>query len=80
MSRSSACIPSSATATPPTNNGSKSVTASFRRPWHSKYGIVGPLCLYTERNLFMLLLEAGASVLRTMTSTYGNVKGVAVRV
>lgn len=46
----------------------------------SKYGIVGPLCLYTERNLFMLLLEAGASVLRTMTSTYGNVKGVAVRV
>lgn len=45
-----------------------------------KYGIASPLCLYTERNLFMLLLEAGASVLRTMTTTYGNVKGVAVRV
>ena len=30
--------------------------------------------------LFMLLLEAGASVLRTMTTTHGNVKGVAVRV
>lgn len=45
-----------------------------------KYGIAGPVCLYTERNLFMLLLEAGASVLRTLTTTYGNVKGVAVRV
>lgn len=45
-----------------------------------KYGIAGPVCLYTERNLFMLLLEAGGSVLRTMTTTYGNVKGVAVRV
>lgn len=45
-----------------------------------KYGIHQPVCLYTERNLFMLLLEAGASVLRTLTTTYGNVKGVAVRV
>lgn len=45
-----------------------------------KYGIKGPVCLYTERNLFMLLLDAGASVLRTLTTTYGNVKGVAVRV
>lgn len=45
-----------------------------------KYGIHHPVCLYTERNLFMLLLEAGASVLRTLTTTYGNVKGVAVRV
>ncbi|HEX6734127.1 MAG TPA: class I SAM-dependent methyltransferase [Azonexus sp.] len=45
-----------------------------------KYGIEQPVCLYTERNLFMLLLEAGASVLRTLTTTYGNVKGVAVRV
>lgn len=45
-----------------------------------KYGIDGPVCLYTERNLFMLLLEAGASVLRTLTTTYGNVQGVAVRV
>lgn len=46
----------------------------------SKYGIRGPVCLYSERNLFMLLLEAGASVLRTLTTTYGNVKGIAVRV
>ena len=45
-----------------------------------KYNIRQPVCLYTERNLFMLLLEAGASVLRTLTTTYGNVKGVAVRV
>ena len=46
----------------------------------SKYGISGPVCLYTERNLFLLLLEAGASVLRTLTTTYGNVKAIAVRV
>ena len=45
-----------------------------------KYDIRQPVCLYTERNLFMLLLEAGASVLRTLTSTYGNIKGIAVRV
>lgn len=45
-----------------------------------KYGIKDPVCLYSERNLFMLLLEAGGSVLRTFTTTHGNVKGVAVRV
>ena len=45
-----------------------------------KYGIRQPVCLYSERNLFMLLLEAGTSVLRTLTTTYGNVKGIAVRV
>lgn len=44
------------------------------------YPMKGPVCLYTERNLFMLLLESGASVLRTSTTTYGNVKAVAVRV
>jgi hypothetical protein len=44
------------------------------------YAMPGKLCLYTERNLFMLLLESGASVLRTFTTTYGNVKAVAVRV
>lgn len=46
----------------------------------AQYGIEGPVCLYSERNLFLLLLESGASVLRTFTSTYGNVKAVAVRV
>lgn len=45
-----------------------------------KYGIEDSVCLYAERNLFMLLLETGASVLRTLTTTYGNVKGIAVRV
>lgn len=45
-----------------------------------KYNINYPVCLYTERNLFMLLLEAGASVLRTLTTTHGNVKGIGVRV
>lgn len=45
-----------------------------------KYSHHAPVCLYSERNLFMLLLDAGASVLRTLTTTYGNVQGVAVRV
>lgn len=54
--------------------------APLAPPLAKKYGIDAPLCLYTERNLFMLLLESGASVLRTLTTTYGNVKGIAVRV
>lgn len=45
-----------------------------------KYDIHGEVCLYSERDLFLLLLESGASVLRTMTTTWGNVKAVAVRV
>lgn len=45
-----------------------------------KYELHDPVCLYTERNLFMLFLEAGASVLKTLTTTYGNVQGIAVRV
>lgn len=65
--------------------------AGSERPIEERYGLLSPaiaqkycidhpVCLYTERNLFLLLLEAGASVLRTLTTTYGNVKGVAVRV
>ncbi len=45
-----------------------------------KYSVHGPVCLYTERDLFCLVLETGGSVLRTFTTTHGNVKGVAVRV
>lgn len=45
-----------------------------------RYSIQGKVCLYSERNLFALILEAGGSVLRTLTTTHGNVKGVAVRV
>ncbi|WP_371323840.1 hypothetical protein VX159_15835 [Dechloromonas sp. ZY10] len=44
-----------------------------------KYGISSDICLYTERDLFMLLLESGASVLRTMTTSYGSVKAVGGR-
>lgn len=54
--------------------------ASLAPELAEKYAIPGPVCLYTERNLFLLLLEAGASVLRTLTTTYGNIKGIAVRV
>jgi len=45
-----------------------------------KYDVHHPVCLYSERNLVTLLMEAGGSVLRTFTTTHGNVKGVAVRV
>jgi hypothetical protein len=45
-----------------------------------KYDIRNEVCLYSERDLFLLLLESGASVLRTMTTIWGNVKAVAVRV
>lgn len=45
-----------------------------------KYDLHGEVCLYSERDLFLLLLDSGASVLRTMTTTWGNVKAVAVRV
>ncbi len=45
-----------------------------------KYDIHHEVCLYAERDLFLLLLESGASVLRTMTTTWGNVQGIAVRV
>lgn len=45
-----------------------------------KYDVREEVCLYSERDLFLLLLESGASVLRTLTTTWGNVKGVAVRV
>lgn len=44
-----------------------------------QYGITGPVCLYTERNLVNLLFEAGAGVLRTFTTTHGTVKAVGVR-
>lgn len=46
----------------------------------AKYAISGPVCLYSERDLFLLLFAAGASVLRTFTTTHGNVKAIAVRV
>lgn len=45
-----------------------------------KYDINHEVCLYSERDLFLLMLESGVSVLRTMTTTWGNVKAVAVRV
>lgn len=65
-------------------DGAETVIEDRFCPLHSsmahKYGIHDPVCLYSERNLFMLLLEAGGSVLRTFTTTHGNVKGVAVRV
>jgi 2-polyprenyl-3-methyl-5-hydroxy-6-metoxy-1,4-benzoquinol methylase len=46
----------------------------------SKYGLFDSLCLYSERDLFLLLFEAGLSVVKTFTTTHGNVKAIAVRV
>lgn len=46
----------------------------------NKYGITQPVCLYSERDLFLLLFEAGLSVVKTFSTTHGNVKAIAVRV
>ena len=64
-------------------DGDKPVEQRFARlspALANKYGIQSEVCLYSERNLFMLLLDAGASVLRTMTTTHGSVKAIGVRV
>ncbi|MBW7901925.1 MAG: hypothetical protein H3C26_10635 [Rhodocyclaceae bacterium] len=45
-----------------------------------RYGLAGPVCLYSERNLFSLLMEAGGAVIKTSTSALGHVRGVAARV
>jgi hypothetical protein len=45
-----------------------------------RYGLAVPVCLYSERNLFSLLMEAGGAVLKTSTSALGHVRGVAVRI
>lgn len=46
----------------------------------ARYGLDGPLCLYSERNLFSLLMEAGGAVIKTSTSALGHVRGIAARV
>jgi len=45
-----------------------------------RYKLPGPVCLYSERNLFSLLMEAGGAVLKTSTSALGHVRGVAARI
>ncbi|MBI2308353.1 MAG: hypothetical protein HYU78_13705 [Rhodocyclales bacterium] len=45
-----------------------------------RYGLPGPVCLYSERNLFSLLMEAGGAVIKTSTSALGHVRGIAARV
>ena len=45
-----------------------------------KYDIKEPICLYSERDLILLLIETGCSVLRSWISSYGNVQSVAVRI
>lgn len=54
--------------------------AELDGPIAARYGVQGPVCLYTERNLITLVFEAGGSVLRSFTTTYGTVAAVAVRV
>lgn len=46
----------------------------------ARYGITGPVCLYSERNLFMLLMEAGGAILKTSSSALGHVRGIAARI
>lgn len=45
-----------------------------------RYGLAGPVCLYSERNLFSLLMEAGGAVIKTSTSALGHVRGIAARI
>jgi hypothetical protein len=40
----------------------------------------GPVCLYSERNLFSLIMEAGLAVIKTSTSALGHVRGIAARI
>lgn len=54
--------------------------AELEGPVAERYGITGPLCLYTERNLITLMFEAGGSVLRSFTTTHGSVATIAVKV
>ena len=44
------------------------------------YGLHGPICLYSERDLINLLFEAGMPVVHSATSGQGNVRVVAVRI
>lgn len=44
------------------------------------YGLTEPLCLYSERNLFSLLMEAGGAILKTSTSALGHVRGIAAHI
>lgn len=46
----------------------------------ARHGLDGPVCLYSERNLFSLLMEAGGAVIKTSTSALGHVRGIAARV
>jgi SAM-dependent methyltransferase len=45
-----------------------------------RYDLTEPVCLYSERDLFMLLFSSGVSVIKTFSTTHGNVKAVGVRV
>jgi hypothetical protein len=45
-----------------------------------RYGLLGPVCLYSERNLFSLIMEAGCAVIKTSTSALGHVRGIAARI
>ena len=58
----------------------REAAASAIKELAARYGIEGPLCLYSERNLFMLLMECGAAVLKTSSSALGHVRGIAARI
>lgn len=45
-----------------------------------KYDIYRPVCLYSERDLFLMMFESGIGVLKSWTTTHGTVKAIGVRV
>lgn len=64
-------------------DGGKLVNERFAEvsgPLAKRYQLQGPVCLYSERNLFSLLMEAGCAVIKTSTSALGHVRGIAARV
>lgn len=54
--------------------------AELPPPLAALYGLNGPVCLYSERNLITLLFEIGAAVVHSATGPLGNVRAIGVRV
>ncbi len=45
-----------------------------------RHDVEGPVCLYSERDLFSMLLDVGCVITTTSTSSLGHVRGIAVRI
>lgn len=62
--------------------GAASVDARFAPLWQAmadKHGIRGPVCLYEERDMRMLLEAGGMTVEKAYATPFGNIKAIAVK-